>query len=926
MEKTRCRYNCYIIILLCSFLSCNGIGSGSLPYVAIIVGTASCSRDSHERPLKELQTIRPSDVVNVNRESKIKLAFPNDKFVYVNETSVFRFGMRHKNSNGKDLMEMYLDHGELYIFRNSSVAQDSFLFVMPNATVRFSDADVAIDYERNSRSFSATVLSGAATIGVHGEQELRVPACTRIVAENETVKLLEISKRIINELTNWVGKTAIEAAHSESNCGAQNSGAQNLPPEWKCTPRKVCSEGGIFIDTLRAGDPEGTQVAYFLVHGPEGMILDRFSGEIRYKAKKSGTYTMHIKAIDADSQSSDLQYTLTISSLLTVVLTVPRVVKPHEVVAITASPSRKSENSAAFTYRFDFDNDGVFDFPEKAQFGTSATVSHAFGNEGEYRITVEMKDAFGKISSASQNLIVNEPPRASLSITPSSGTVGTAFAIDARGCSDSRDSGEALLIRFDTDGDGLWDFPPGGEFFKDKKINYSWDKPGVYRLILQVADTHGSTDTASVQVQVHRGLVVDAVIAPDSAYANDSIQLKCVVNNPEFPVTAYMWSFDNDTVFEQKTIDAVAYHRFRKAGSYNVLCRAVDEKGQTGVQQKLITIVNSSCIVDAGGPYKGRVNAPVAVSGSAKDVHSRIVAYLWDFNGDGNTDWSSPDNADASHVFSRSGHYTMYLTVETDDGSMFRDSAKVTITNTPPVARAGDDIVAKPNRKVKLSGIGEDSDGPIIRYSWDFDADGQDDWSSVENGVVEHVFQKYSVAVFTVMDSDSMRASDTVRIIICPDDMRTIEDGKFCIDTYEYPNRKGELPKLDISYEEARAVCLQEGKRLCTAKEWVMACQNGQERNKYPYGRNFQIERCNTMGNPFVKNKVSVSGHFAECAGSAGIFDMSGNVAEWTEGSDGKPYVYGGSYQNGEERSRCDSRIQLSEGRNYFYTGFRCCK
>ncbi|HEX2955386.1 MAG TPA: hypothetical protein VHO70_01065, partial [Chitinispirillaceae bacterium] len=67
-------------------------------------------------------------------------------------------------------------------------------------------------------------------------------------------------------------------------------------------------------------------------------------------------------------------------------------------------------------------------------------------------------------------------------------------------------------------------------------------------------------------------------------------------------------------------------------------------------------------------------------------------------------------------------------------------------------------------------------------------------------------------------------------------------------------------------------------------------------------------------------------GFFYECRGDAAVFDMSGNAAEWTESQNGDPYVYGGSWQSGENESTCDSKFQLKGGGKYFYVGFRCCK
>ncbi len=48
---------------------------------------------------------------------------------------------------------------------------------------------------------------------------------------------------------------------------------------------------------------------------------------------------------------------------------------------------------------------------------------------------------------------------------------------------------------------------------------------------------------------------------------------------------------------------------------------------------------------------------------------------------------------------------------------------------------------------VTLNGTGEDSDGDIVRYEWDFDGNGTVDWESPEGGIVEH--QYLSQGVYT---------------------------------------------------------------------------------------------------------------------------------------------------------------------------------
>jgi hypothetical protein len=57
----------------------------------------------------------------------------------------------------------------------------------------------------------------------------------------------------------------------------------------------------------------------------------------------------------------------------------------------------------------------------------------------------------------------------------------------------------------------------------------------------------------------------------------------------------------------------------------------------------------------------------------------------------------------------------------------------------------------------------------------------------------------------------------------------------FCIDPFEYPNEKGQLPALLISWTDAKKTCEGLGKRLCTEDEFNFACE-GPEMLPYTYG------------------------------------------------------------------------------------------
>ncbi len=76
-------------------------------------------------------------------------------------------------------------------------------------------------------------------------------------------------------------------------------------------------------------------------------------------------------------------------------------------------------------------------------------------------------------------------------------------------------------------------------------------------------------------------------------------------------------------------------------------------------------------------------------------------------------------------------------------------------------------------------------------------------------------------------------------------------EGKhFCMDRYEFPNEAGHRPTVSVTWDQARDVCANEGKRLCTAEEWTLACE-GPERKPYPFGFARDAAACN-FDKPYI--------------------------------------------------------------------------
>ncbi len=149
----------------------------------------------------------------------------------------------------------------------------------------------------------------------------------------------------------------------------------------------------------------------------------------------------------------------------------------------------------------------------------------------------------------------------------------------------------------------------------------------------------------------------------------------------------------------------------------------------------------------------------------------------------------------------------------------------------------------------------------------------------------------------------------------------------FCIDQFEFPNKRGVNPTVNVSWNDARRLCEGKGKRLCSEEEWEKACK-GPGNARFPYGSAFDAEVCNTEDAAGEDRVPTFSGKFSRCRSGYGVADLSGNVAEWTS----TPYAAnsdrtqkGGAYDKPDYASRCAARKNGPPGSRSPEVGFRCC-
>lgn len=173
------------------------------------------------------------------------------------------------------------------------------------------------------------------------------------------------------------------------------------------------------------------------------------------------------------------------------------------------------------------------------------------------------------------------------------------------------------------------------------------------------------------------------------------------------------------------------------------------------------------------------------------------------------------------------------------------------------------------------------------------------------------------------------------------------------------PVKGGSAPAGNVDWCDAVVYCTWAGKRLCgnpdggstafasfadpSSDEWFYACSHNGVL-AYPYGTTFDDQTCDGRlldgGFPEAASTYTVDAVESKSAcqgGFSGIFDMSGNVAEWEDCCDDSPggdastqkcRMRGGSANSAQPQLECADPASFGPYDRSSFTddlGFRCC-
>ncbi len=345
-------------------------------------------------------------------------------------------------------------------------------------------------------------------------------------------------------------------------------------------------------------------------------------------------------------------------------------------------------------YEWDFDGNGEAD-------ATAVIAEHTFSEPGVHDVSLTVVDDSGNADTITRSVEVREeeadvarpigvstfqPPVADFAFMPASPSAGDAVQFDGTLSSDF--DGEIVAYAWDFDGDGEADASAS-------VVEHAFTDPGTYAVSLTVTDDAGNIDTVTLSIQIGgdtdepgAGLPIAALQrSPIEPIAGESVLFNGTSSiDPDGQIVSFAWDFDNDGEIDSTA--PIAEHTYAEAGAYTVSLTVTDSDGNPSTIAETFAVAEppevprepvsiQPPLADfAYMPAAPSPGDPVLFNGTfSSDFDGEIVAYAWDFDGDGTID--STDSV-AEHRFTSPGTYTVSLTV-TDDGGN-------TDTVTSPIA------------------------------------------------------------------------------------------------------------------------------------------------------------------------------------------------------------------------------------------------
>ena len=358
---------------------------------------------------------------------------------------------------------------------------------------------------------------------------------------------------------------------------------------------------------------------------------------------------------------------------------------------------------------------------------------------------------FGTPGAANSQL--NQFPRISFFIEPAQIRLKEPVTFDALGSHDP----DGTITSF------LWDFGDGTEA-EGPLVTHVYHEAGTFTIHLAVTDDRGKTVQQAEMIRVvdNRPPTVDFSIKPCQPEQGMQTLNELVFMDESFDrdgeITAWAWTFGDG----ERASTQTARHVYQRPGTYTITLCVTDDIGDGACQSQSLRIANR--VPEAAftyTPVSPNLGDAVAFdASSSRDPDGSLIAYEWDFNGDGLPDVVT-DQAKTEYTFSEEGDHRVSLRArdETDALSPPTDET-VHVNEAPAASFQVSDFSPDEKEEVRFTDLSSDAEGEIVSWRWQFGDGGCTDLPSPSHTYREDGTYVVTLTVIDEQGSKGMMSAE----------------------------------------------------------------------------------------------------------------------------------------------------------------------
>jgi len=322
-------------------------------------------------------------------------------------------------------------------------------------------------------------------------------------------------------------------------------------------------------------------------------------------------------------------------------------------------------------YRWDF-GDGL-----SSGWSVEPGASHTYTSPGRFTAVLHVMDGDGASGQSSMNVTVrNVLPTATITAPRPGAAVQKDEELELTGAgADTASDRPSLQYN--------WDFGDGNAtgWSGQSRAVHVYSRGGNCTAVLSVRDRAGAVARSQVTFSVVNQPPAVRITAPLSGeFEEDSpvgFRAEGADTFSDRGLLAYSWLVDGKSRAGQ-TVEAV----FTTEGTHAFSVTVTDPEGAAATAEGAVFVGNPAPVISASLWAErilvfGRVNFTASASDTASDIGA--LSFSWDF-GDGST----ASIASGTHVYKRTGTFTVKATVRDDEGA--RDAQSFTVSvEEPPV-------------------------------------------------------------------------------------------------------------------------------------------------------------------------------------------------------------------------------------------------